>query len=53
MTEGETRLVVLASARRILAVANTIRNANLRHDLTVEAAVIITLCEAAMAGNHD
>ena len=53
MTEGETRLVLLASARRILAIASTIRNADLRHNLTVEAAVIIKLCEAAMAGNHD
>ena len=40
--------VICASAKKILRDASFLKDSNRRHDLTIEAAAIITLCEAAI-----
>lgn len=39
------RKAIVASARRIIEIANGIANKTRRHDLVIEAAAIIRLCE--------
>lgn len=43
----ETIEVIMASARKIIADANSLKRDELRHDFVVEAATILTLCENA------
>lgn len=42
----DTRKVIMASARKIIADANELKREGLRHDFVVEAATILRLCEA-------
>jgi hypothetical protein len=42
----DTRKVIMASARKIIADANDLKRETIRRDFVVEAATILRLCEA-------